>query len=63
MRDLVLDLPEEVQVLEDYVWNVVAMGGGSNFGLGCVMALVGPDFMCKASQDLFFERSHHDGAG
>ena len=27
MRNLVLDLPEEVQVLEDCVWNVVAMGG------------------------------------
>ena len=27
MRNLVLDLPEEVQVLEDCVWTVVAMGG------------------------------------
>ena len=27
MRNLVLDLPEEVQVLEDCVWNVVAMEG------------------------------------
>ena len=27
MRNLVLDLPGEVQVLEDCVWNVVEMGG------------------------------------
>ena len=39
MRNLVLDLPEEVQVLEDCVWNVVAMGGvklwtGMCYGFG-----------------------------